>query len=46
MTTVADEWIRTEADEKAIANGCWFDQDAAERRIKRHLDSIVQYLHP
>lgn len=26
-----DEWIRTEADERACLRGCWFDREAGER---------------
>ena len=25
------EWIRSEADERAVLDGCWFDLKAAER---------------
>lgn len=31
MTTIASEWIRTKADERAVEEGCTFDLRAAER---------------
>lgn len=31
MASAQDEWILTEADERAVANGCYFDLSAAER---------------
>ena len=31
---VDPRWIRTASDEQAIANGCWFDDEQAERSIQ------------
>ena len=42
LVDVSDQWIRSPNDERAVANGCWFDETAAERvrefflRILKH----------
>lgn len=35
------EWIRTEADERAVLDGCWFDLRAAERAVQFFEEWIV-----
>lgn len=34
IDTITQRWVRSAADEKAVANGCYFDERKAERVVK------------
>jgi phage terminase large subunit-like protein len=41
-TRSAKRWIRTAADERAVAEGCWFDPDAADHACD-FIETFVRY---